>query len=140
VSLVLFMVAVAQIVGRRFTPRKAMITGITIATLGWGCLAWATVANSALTMIAGSTIVGAGAGLCLLGSAGLVGRISPRDRRAEIYSAYLIIAFIALGTMAVASGAVIKSTSISMVLLASCGLSVILALYILVFSRRIAAP
>ena len=136
VSLVLLMLAVVQIFGRNLRPAVAMAAGLSSVALGWTAVMIASLIAAAGLMVVGSMVVGAGAGLCLMGSAAFVGIISPDDRRAEIYSAYLVVAFSALGVTALSAGPLIGVASISTVVFGSAVLSAVLALYVGMGSRR----
>ena len=74
--------------------------------------------------------------MCLMGSASLVGIISPVDRRAEVYSAYLTVAFIALGVTALIAGPIIGILSITAVLISASVLCTLLTGYVILGSRR----
>jgi MFS family permease len=129
-------VAIAQIIGRRFRPRMAMTIGSAAATIGWLVVAFASFHGTVWLLALGSAVLGSGAGLCLMGSAELVGIISPTDRRAEIYSVYLMVAFGALATMAIASGSILEMTQVGSVLLAAGGVCALLTAYVVVMGRR----
>ena len=136
VSLVLLMLAVVQVFGRNLPPTVAMTGGLSAVAVGWTSVTIASVTAATGLMVIGSMVVGAGAGLCLMGSAAQIGIISPDHRRAEIYSAYLVVAFGALGATALSSGPIIGLTSISVVVLVASILSAALALYVGLGSRR----
>jgi MFS family permease len=136
VSLVLLMLAVVQIFGRNLRPAVSMTAGLSSVCLGWTAVMTASLTAAAGLMVIGSMVVGAGAGLCLMGSAAYVGVISPDHRRAEIYSAYLVVAFSALGVTALSAGPIIGFASISTVVLGAGVLSAVLALYVGIGSRR----
>ena len=136
VSLVLFMVAAVQPFNRNLQPKISMFVGLGSCATGWALVTIAAVLGIVPVMILGSMIVGGGAGLCLMGSAALVGAISPVDRRAEIYSSYLIVAFTALGVTALISGPLIGLVSITAVVMAASVICAILTLYVIFGSKR----
>ncbi len=136
VSLVLLMLAIVQIFGRNLHPAVSMTAGLSSVALGWTAVMIASLTASAGLMVVGSMVVGAGAGLCLMGSAAYVGIISPNNRRAEIYSAYLVVAFGALGVTALSAGPIIGIASISTVVFGAGVLCAVLALYVGIGSRR----
>lgn len=136
VSLVLTMLAVVQIFGRNLRPAVSMTAGLSAVALGWAIVTIASLSATAGLMVFGSMVVGGGAGLCLMGSAAYVGIISPDNRRAEIYSAYLVVAFSALGVTALSAGPIIGFASISTAVLGAGVLSAALALYVGIGSRR----
>jgi MFS family permease len=136
VSLVLFMVAAVQPFNRNLEPKVAMFVGLGSCAVGWALVTLAAVLAVVPVMVIGSMLVGAGAGLCLMGSAALVGEISPIDRRAEIYSSYLIVAFMALGITALISGPLIGLVSITAVVMAASVTCTALMAYVIYGSRR----
>jgi len=137
VSIVLTGVAISQIVTRTLRPRLAMTFGLTAASIGWGLAAIASLSQAAWVMFLGAVLIGSGAGMCLMGSAALIGMISPIHRRAEIYSAYLLVAFGALATLSLLAGVVIEQVSISALLGATFVICAILAVFLVAFSRRL---
>jgi hypothetical protein len=136
VSLVLFMVAAVQPLNRNLEPKVSMFIGLGSCAVGWALVTLAAVLAEVPVMVVGSMLVGAGAGLCLMGSAALVGQISPIDRRAEIYSSYLIVAFTALGATALISGPLIGLVSITAVVMAASVACMVLMAYVIFGSRR----
>ena len=136
VSLVLVMMAVVQLFIRNLSTKSAMNVGIGSCAAGWGLVSVAATTPFVPLMIFGSMVVGGGAGMCLMGSASLVGIISPVDRRAEVYSAYLTVAFIALGVTALIAGPIIGILSITAVLISASVLCTLLTGYVILGSRR----
>lgn len=136
VSLVLVMLAAVQPFGRHLTVEIAIYAGISACATGWALVTIAAAMSFVPLMVFGSMVVGGGAGMSLMGSAALVGKISPIDRRAEVYSAYLIVAFTALGVTALIAGPVIGVVSIMAVLISACVLCTLLTGYIVFGSRR----
>jgi MFS family permease len=136
VSLVLVMLAAVQPFGRHLTVEIAIYAGISACATGWALVTIAAAMSFVPLMVFGSMVVGGGAGMSLMGSAALVGKISPIDRRAEVYSAYLIVAFTALGVTALIAGPVIGVVSIMAVLISACVLCILLTGYIVFGSRR----
>lgn len=139
VSTVLAFLAGIQVLGRNLDPKVALSLGIVSATTGWLVAGFASFGGLPWLLMAGSILVGSGAGLCLLGSATVVGLISPERRMAEIYSVYLLFAFGAMATMALLAGPIIQRTEVGFVLLAACGLCLCVTAYVLIPGRRILA-
>ncbi|MCL3819598.1 MFS transporter [Aeromicrobium wangtongii] len=127
VSSMLILLALAQIGGRRLAHTTSMAIGTMCATLGWLTVALGGQAGSAPAVVIGSLLIGSAAGLCLLGSAGFIGSMAPPDRRAEIYSAFLLFAFGTLGLTALGIGPVIEHRTIESVLWGAAGLAAVLA-------------
>ena len=104
VSAVFIALALAQIITRRRAARRSIATGMALCLGGWAVAAIATGAGNEWSMVVGAVFVGAGSGLTLMGSAALIGAIAPVHMRAELYSAYLLVAFSVLGCTALLAG------------------------------------
>ena len=127
VSLVLISLAAAQVGGRRLSPQLAMTLGVAMAVLGWGSVALGVNLLLQIPVVTGAAVLGVGAGLALLGGATLVGRIAPAGRRAEIYAAWLVVAFSTLGATAMVAGPLLAAFALPTVLLVATGVSGLLA-------------
>nr|PZN65000.1 MAG: hypothetical protein DIU58_08065 [Sphaerobacter thermophilus] len=137
VSLMLGAVMVAQLGGRRASRSGAMALGVVFAVAGWSATTVGVSARIPVAVVLGSAVLGAGAGLCLLGSAALIGAISPPGQRAELYSAYLLVAFTVLAGTAVGAGPILTRTSLPAVLTATTALSLLVAAWLLPAVRRL---
>ncbi|WP_235738810.1 MFS transporter [Nocardioides alcanivorans] len=137
VALPLALVAVAQIGGRWLGHVPALLIGTPLAALGWFVLALGTSGSTASTVLVGFSLLGAGAGLNLFGAATLIGVISPKDRQAEIYAAWLVVAFGTLATSALLAGPLVSHFPLASVL-TGCGvLAAALACWIVPGTRRL---
>ncbi len=136
VSLVLVMLAAVQPFSRNLRTKVSMYAGIGSCAAGWALVAIAATTSFVPLMVFGSMVVGGGAGLCLMGSAALIGIISPIDRRAEVYSSYLAVSFTAIGVTALIAGPLIGLVSITAVLISACILCIFLTGYVVFGSRR----
>ncbi len=136
ISSVLVLLALAQFIGRRFAHTRTMSVGVVGAALGWTLTAIGSHLEAAPLLVTGSLIVGTASGLCLLGSAGFIAAISPPLRRAEIYSAYLVVAFSMLGLVALGAGPIITEYSIGLVLALGAVLSTVFASWVLLQVAR----
>lgn len=134
VSGMLFFLALAQFAGRRLEHTTSMSVGALGAASGWIAAACGAQTGSLPVLLIGSLMIGTGAGLCLLGSAGFIGSISPQNRRAEIYSAYLLVAFTTLGMTAVAAGPLNEHYSIELVLACAAAVTITTTAWILTLS------
>ncbi len=137
VSIVLASLALSQVITRALRPRTAMALGLLAAAVGWGSAALASAVGTPWMMLVGACLIGAGAGMCLMGSAALIGIISPVNRRAEIYSAYLLVAFGALSVLSLLAGFVVQQASATAVLTVSFVICAFLSTFVLLFSRRL---
>ena len=136
VSIVLLVLAATQFAGRRLDDTTTTAAGTLLAVVAWAVAAVAAGVGSSRLLVLGSVLVGASAGLCLLGSAGLVGQLSPRDRRAETYSAYLLVSFTAMAVVALAAAPFV-SRSVPLVLGATSAIAALVAVGVVVGSRRL---
>lgn len=136
VSIVLVSLAAVQFLGRRIDHTTSMSAGTLLGVLGWAVAAVATGSGSAGALVVGSVLVGAAAGLCLLGSAGLIGQLSPLDRRAETYSAYLLVSFSSMAVVALAASPAV-ARSVPLVLGTTSAVAAAIATVVLVGSRKL---
>lgn len=130
IFMVFFMLAIAQFVGRRWHFSVMVAAGAVGSTIGWGLTLWGVTAEVTSLFVLGSLIVGFSSGLCLLGSGGLIAAISPEDRRAELYSAHLVVAFTTLGLVAIVAGPLIANFGILFVQVLAAFGSLMLALWV----------
>ncbi len=112
VSLMLALVAVTQVLGRRIPITTGLVAGCAIGACGWLLLRAAIHLSGAWLAIPGAAVLGVGAGLGLLSSAALAGAIAPLDRRAEIQAAYFAAAFVAVAGSSLLLGAVVHLASL----------------------------
>lgn len=131
VSLMLGAVMLAQLGGRRLPRSTAMAAGVVLAVLGWIATTTGVAGYLPGAVVLGSAVLGCGAGLCLLGSAALIGAISPPSHRAELYSAYLLVAFTVLAGTAVTAGPILTRFSLPVVMTAATAISLAVAAWLL---------
>jgi MFS family permease len=136
VSVVLAGMALSQVAARTLRPQTSMTTGIFFATTGWALVTLASNTGSPWVMFIGAVGVGTGAGMCLLGSAALIGIIAPHGRRAEIYSSYLMVAFGAMAAMSLVAGSLLGAVGTTVIVGSAFAECCLLTGYILVAGRR----
>lgn len=110
------MITVASVVGRRMAPLRLLALGGALVAAGWSVTALGTASKLGYPVIMGTVLLGGGAGLSLLGGTGLVGMIAPKGRLAETYSAFLVVAFLALGGGALVAGPALGLLSVTTLL------------------------
>lgn len=137
VSGMLMMLAAGQIGVRSIAPATTMILGTTTVTAGWLITAVGAKTGSAPMVVTGTLLIGTGSGMCLLGSAGFIGVISAPNRRAEIYSAFLVVAFGTLGMSALGAGPAIENLSIQSVLWGATVITALLASWVILIALRL---
>lgn len=126
VSSILVLVAVVQALARG--PRvPLMAVGASMTAAGWGAVTLASAKGDVAILVLAVPLLGIGAGLGLHASAGHIGAVSPPSRRAEIYSAYLLSAFIALALSAFGFGAVVDARGITAAAGTATGVCAVLA-------------
>ncbi|WP_229052115.1 MFS transporter [Aeromicrobium sp. Leaf350] len=126
VSSILVLVALVQVLARG-SRTVLMAAGATATAAGWGAVTVAAVLREPAVLVASVPLIGIGAGLGLHASAGHVGAVSPPERRAEIYSAYLLSAFVALALGAFGLGAVVDTAGITAAAGTAAGVCALLA-------------
>ncbi|CAM3705310.1 MFS transporter [Smaragdicoccus niigatensis] len=96
--------AVSQLVGRRLPTHGALIGGCAILVVGVLSLVAALTLRSIELMLLGAAVSGIGQGLSF--SKGLASLIAaaPTDKRAEVSSAYFVVAYLAISFPIVAQG------------------------------------
>lgn len=117
VSVLLFSIAVAQMAGGSWPPRRAMVGGGMVAVTGWALLALGSFVGSPVLALAAVVVLGAGTGATLLGSAAAMSLWAPPERRAELYAAWLLVPFTTLGLSAFLAAPLVASTSVAFALL-----------------------
>jgi MFS family permease len=86
---------VSQLASQRLDSNRAMVIGTTMIALAIGLCAFAIWTGSPLLFVLGTIGSGLGYGAAFVGSAGVVNRIAPPDRRATWVSAYYITGYLA---------------------------------------------
>ncbi len=104
VTLVLAAGGVAQLAGRRRSPRDLQGIGLVGLVLGLGLVLVAVPVNWPPLVVLGSAIGGAGLGLTYLGATAEVNDLAPNDERGAVSSLYLAIAYLAMALPTIGTG------------------------------------
>lgn len=136
VALPLVAVALIQLAARRLQPQLAVVVGTVLCTACWLLLSAGIVLDSRPLVLLGLALLGAGAGLSLLGAATIVGLIAPPERQAETYAAWLIVAFSTLGGSALLAGPLVEIWPLNLVLVGTAAAAALLAWQVAVRNRR----
>ncbi|MGY4711167.1 MFS transporter [Mycolicibacterium sp. CBM1] len=96
--------AVAQIVGARINPRRAVALGCAILTAGMGILVLALHYSSLFGLVAAAVVSGVGQGISFSRGLAAVAELTPADRRAEVSSTYFVVAYIAISIPVIGEG------------------------------------
>jgi MFS family permease len=99
--------AVAQVVFGRSAPWLGTAAGSVALATGLLLIVLAAVENSAALLLAGSVIGGAGFGVAFLGSLRALSVAIPHEHRAQVMSAFYVVAYASLSLPAVLAGIVV---------------------------------
>lgn len=140
VSVVMLSIAVAQLLGRVLPTGVSLWLCCVIGAAGWGVLTLGLRADDAGIVVGGAIVLGCGAGLGLLSSTARSGAIAPPERRAQVQSAHLVAAFVALTlSSTVLGGPVLTNTSLTTALVCAAVVDLVLLVAALLFTRATVA-
>lgn len=95
---------IAQLVGRRIPPRRAIAVGCAILVAGMAILAVAVRASSLPLLVVAAVVAGVGQGISFSRGLAAVTELTPPDRRAEVSSTYFVVAYVAISVPVVGEG------------------------------------
>ncbi|NMN95673.1 MFS transporter [Antrihabitans stalactiti] len=95
---------ISQLAARRVPTQPAMIIGCALLVLGTTVLIGALTTRSLSLMLVGAATVGVGQGLSFSKGLAALVEVCPADRRAEVTSAYFVVAFLAISFPVVGQG------------------------------------
>lgn len=96
--------AVAQVAANRMAPRRAVAAGCVLLVVGMVILTLALHFASLPGLLAAAVISGVGQGISFSRGLAAVADRTPPDRRAEVSSAYFVIAYVAISLPVVGAG------------------------------------
>ena len=96
--------ALSQVVARRMPPRRAVALGCAILVAGMTILAVALHLSSLVGLIVAAIVSGIGQGISFSRGLAAVAERTPPERRAEVGSAYFVVAYIALSLPVIGEG------------------------------------
>ncbi|GAY17641.1 MFS transporter [Mycobacterium sp. shizuoka-1] len=96
--------AIAQILGSRIPPRRAVAVGCAILTAGMGVLAAALHYSSLSGLISAAVVSGIGQGISFSRGLAAVAEQTPAQRRAEVSSTYFVVAYVAISIPVIGEG------------------------------------
>jgi len=96
--------ALAQLVATRIPPRRAMALGCAILAVGMAILAIALHFSSLIGLVAAAVVAGVGQGVSFSRGLAAVVELTPSEHRAEVSSAYFVVAYFALSVPVVGEG------------------------------------
>jgi MFS family permease len=100
--------ALAQLAATRIKPERAVALGCAILIVGTAILAVALHFSSLAGLIAAAVVSGIGQGISFSRGLAAVVEKTPPDRRAEVSSAYFVVAYVALSVPVVSEGLVAR--------------------------------
>lgn len=96
--------AASQLAGRTIATERALIAGCAILVAGMLVLIGALASRSIWLMIIGAVVVGVGQGLSFSKGLAALVEAAPSDKRAEVTSAYFVVAYLAISFPVVGQG------------------------------------
>ena len=96
--------AVTQLFAGRIAPKPALVVGCAILVAGMIILTVALQLSSLWGLIAAAVVGGIGQGICFSRGLAAVSEITPAGRRAEISSAYFVVAYVAISLPVIGEG------------------------------------
>jgi MFS family permease len=106
--------SVAQAVSLRIgvSPDAGQGVGLLFLVGGLGALVGASPTRSAVLLVAGALLAGAGLGLSYVGAQAQVNQVAPADRRGEVTAAFVTCVYIGLSIGAIAVGLLTDALSL----------------------------
>jgi len=96
--------AASQLAGRTLATDRALIAGCATLVVGMVVLIGALALRSIWLMVAGAVIVGVGQGLSFSKGLAALVEVTPTDKRAEVTSAFFVVAYLAISFPVVGQG------------------------------------
>src|SRR5262249_22429575 len=101
--------AAAQTLSGRIPPPRAMALGCAGLVAGMGILTVAMHVSSLPMLVVGAAIAGTGLGISFSGGLAAVIERTPAERRAEVSSAYFVVAYLGLSLPVVCDGFAVRA-------------------------------
>jgi MFS family permease len=96
--------AITQLFAGRIAPKRALVEGCAILVAAMVILAVALALSSLWGLIAAAVVGGVGQGICFSRGLAAVSELTPAGRRAEISSAYFVVAYVAISLPVIGEG------------------------------------
>ena len=96
--------AATQLFAGRVDPKRALTIGCAILVVGMVILTVALLFSSLWGLIAAAIVGGVGQGICFSRGLAAVSELTPAGRRAEISSAYFVVAYVAISVPVIGEG------------------------------------
>lgn len=118
----------SQLLWHRLEPRRAASIGAGVLALGMALTAGSLSTGSPVLFLAGTAITGSGFGLAFLGALRSLTAVVPARNRAEVMSAFYVVAYLSISVPAVAAGLAVPSLGLQATFRLFSGFVVVLAL------------
>jgi predicted MFS family arabinose efflux permease len=113
-SLFAIISGVLGLVGRSLPLRAAMVAGALASAAGMGLLALAVAWHGLIVFLLATATAGAGYSLLFLSALAVINAAAPADRRGGVLSALYLLAYLAMGAVAIVLGAVASAGGIGL--------------------------
>jgi MFS family permease len=100
--------AAAQLFAGRIAPPRAVVLGCAVLIVGMIILTVALYVSSLWGLVAAAIVGGVGQGICFSRGLAAVAELTPPGRRAEISSAYFVVAYVAISLPVIGEGLAAK--------------------------------
>ncbi|HEX8035840.1 MAG TPA: MFS transporter [Ktedonobacterales bacterium] len=120
--------AVSQLTLHHLTSRAALLAGLVLLLLALALVELGLALPSLVFFLAGTIVAGLGVGLAFMGSLAAINQIAPPGRRAELISAFYVVAYLGITVPVLGVGVLAQVTNL---LIASICLAVVVAILLL---------
>ena len=107
-SIVFIASAATQLFAARIAPHRALVIGCAILVVGMVILAASVELSSLWGLIAAAIVGGVGQSICFSRGLAAISELTPPGRRAEITSAYFVVAYVAISLPVIGEGFVAR--------------------------------
>jgi len=128
--------ALAQLAVARLGAPRALRAGLVLLPAGLAVLVAGLVLALPAAFVLAALVAGSGAGLAFVAALALLGAAAPPDRRAEVVSSLLVVAYAAMSVPVVGVGAATAVTSLTAATIALAALAATLAVAVLAAHTR----
>jgi predicted MFS family arabinose efflux permease len=137
-SLFAIMSGIVGVAARRLSPRAAMLSGSVASAAGVGLLALAAARHTLPVYLAATAIAGGGYSLLFFAGLAILNRATSPQHRGGVFAALYLVAYLSMGTVALALGFVARSTSLGTAI--NIGVSVIALTSLVTFICALRSP
>jgi predicted MFS family arabinose efflux permease len=132
--------ALTQLLWQGLDARRAASIGSGVLALGMALTAASLSTSSAVLFLGATAITGGGFGLAFLGALRSLTAVIPADQRAEVMSAFYVVAYLSISMPAIAAGVVVPDLGLEATFRVFSVAVVVVALVVTVAAARTARP